>query len=148
MVILAIVNKNCREFEKMGPGMEGAFFGGVPPFFMLFFIIVISVIVITIIRSVIRYSKNAAAPQLQTRGRVVAKRMHVSNHTSMNNDHPQHHSSTQYYVTFETDNGERMELVLKGREYGLLAEGDEGILTYQGEWFIDFKRSTTVNSLV
>lgn len=50
-------------------------------------------------------------------------------------------SSTTYYTTFETEAGERIELALSGKEYGLIVEGDEGELIYQGEWFKQFKRS-------
>ena len=67
---------------------------------------------------------------------MVAKRASVSHH-----HHENHMStSTTYYVTFEFINKERLELRLSGREYGLLAEGDRGILSFQGSRFIDFKR--------
>lgn len=53
-----------------------------------------------------------------------------------------HHNttSTRYYVTFEMDDRQRIELTSNGRQYGLLAEGVTGLLTFQGEWFKDFKR--------
>ena len=31
---------------------------------------------------------------------------------------------TSYYVTFQVESGDRMELSVSGREYGMLAEGD------------------------
>ena len=37
---------------------------------------------------------------------------------------------TRYFVTFELENGGRVELGVKDSEYGMLAEGDQGLLTY------------------
>ena len=50
-------------------------------------------------------------------------------------------SSTSYYATFQVESGDRMELLLNGREYGLLAEGDRGWLTFQGTRYLGFERT-------
>ena len=50
------------------------------------------------------------------------------------------HSHTNYYVTFEVESGDRMELELQGHEYGLLVEGDKGKLTFQGTRYLGFER--------
>lgn len=42
---------------------------------------------------------------------------------------------TRHYVTFERPDGQRIELPMKGEEFGMLAEGDQGQLTHQGTWF-------------
>ncbi|MFJ7649561.1 DUF2500 domain-containing protein [Lysinibacillus sp. NPDC097279] len=47
---------------------------------------------------------------------------------------------TSYYVTFEVQSGDRLELKLDGRSYGQLAEHDFGILTFQGTRFKTFER--------
>ena len=44
------------------------------------------------------------------------------------------------YVTFQVESGDRMELAVSGREYGMLAEGDIGKLTFQGTRYLAFKR--------
>ena len=49
-------------------------------------------------------------------------------------------SSTSYYVTFQVESGDRMELSVKSSEYGMLAEGDSGRLTFQGTRFLGFER--------
>lgn len=49
-------------------------------------------------------------------------------------------SSTSYYVTFQVESGDRMELQVSGREYGMLAEGDIGKLTFQGTRYLSFER--------
>jgi hypothetical protein len=66
--------------------------------------------------------------------RVVAKRTEVSG--GGNNMA----ASTSHYVTFEMEAGERREFSLSGSEYGMLAEGDDGILARQGTWYKDFQR--------
>ena len=68
---------------------------------------------------------------------VVTKRTDVSSH------HHQAHTShsTTYYATFEVDSGDRMEFALSGPEYGLLAEGDRGSLTFQGTRYLSFERT-------
>lgn len=122
----------------MGPGFGGGFFGGMPPFFMLFFIFVVGMIIFSMITSAKRYHKNATSPILTQHAKVITKRTSVTRHHSSNNNVGSTH--THYFVTFETDAGQRMELTTSGQEYGMLAEGDQGLVTYQGEWFKEFKR--------
>ena len=47
---------------------------------------------------------------------------------------------TRHFVTFELENGGRVELGVKDSEYGMLAEGDQGLLTYQGTRYIGFEQ--------
>lgn len=120
-------------------------FNSAPGSFQVFFVIILTVIVFGAIISAINYSKNASAPILQIRAKVVGKRTQVTGHTQMhghNGGSNMHHNSTstRYYVTFELEDRQRMELSANGRQYGLLAEGDIGLLTYQREWFKDFER--------
>jgi len=52
-----------------------------------------------------------------------------------------HHSAnTTYYVTFEVESGDRMEFKVSDKEYGMLAEGDKGKLTFQGSRYKEFTR--------
>ena len=51
-------------------------------------------------------------------------------------------TSTHYYVTFQFDSGDRLELHVPGREYGMMAEGDVGDLTFQGTRYLGFDRHT------
>lgn len=43
-----------------------------------------------------------------------------------------------YYITFETQDCQRLELAVASDTFQRLAEGDTGILTYQGSQYIDF----------
>ncbi len=89
------------------------------------------------------------SPRLTVAAKVVSKRTHVSRHNHMDaGDMPDMHagfmtSSTWYYATFEVSSGDRMELHLSGSEYGMLAQGDRGMLTFQGSRYLGFERTDT-----
>jgi len=51
-------------------------------------------------------------------------------------------STTKYYVTFEElVTGERMEFKVSDRMYGMIAEGDDGVLVHQGTRYHGFERN-------
>lgn len=101
--------------------------------FFLAYFLVFGVILVTIIRQIAQWSKNNHSPKLTVPAVILAKRGQVSRH--------QHRSYTSYYVTFQVESGDRMELSLTGQEYGLLVEGDRGKLTFQGTRFLGFERT-------
>lgn len=114
-----------------------------PVMFMLMFGLFFVIFVITIIKGIANTARNAQSPIITVEAKVVGKRMDVSTHHHHNADNAamsHDTSSTTYYITFETEHGERLELSLSGRMYGLIIEGDLGKLTYQGTWFKDFQR--------
>ena len=43
-------------------------------------------------------------------------------------------------VTFQVESGDRIELQVKGNEYGMLVEGDYGKLSFQGTRYLGFER--------
>lgn len=77
---------------------------------------------------------NNSQPKIPVEAKVISKR------TSVSGGHNNNRASTSYFVTFEFINGERLELSMPGVEFGFLAEGDRGILTFQGRRYIGFKR--------
>ncbi len=107
-------------------------------FFIVTFVLVIGVFVVTIGKGLAQWNKNNHSPRLTVHARVIGKRTNVSRHRSGTTG--MGHTSTTYYVTFEVESGDRMELLLPGTEYGLLLEGDEGNLTFQGTRFLTFDR--------
>lgn len=118
--------------------MSSFMFGGA--FEVLFFIMFGTVFVMVIIgfaRNIIQWGKNNNSPRLSVEAFVVAKRTSVSYHHSHNHASS---SSTWYYVTFQVASGDRMELSVRGSDYGMLAEGDVGILTFQGTRYLSFER--------
>ena len=82
-------------------------------------------------------------PRLTVDAELVSRRTEVSTfHHGGHNGTDMCHtsSSTTYYVTFQVDSGDRMEFSVSGQEYGLLAEGDRGKLTFQGTRYLGFER--------
>ena len=51
------------------------------------------------------------------------------------------HTFTTYYVTFQVESGDRMELTVSGSDYGMLVEGDIGKLNFQGTRYLGFQRN-------
>lgn len=91
------------------------------------------------IKGIGQWNKNNKSPRLTVAAKVVAKRTDVTMHH--NPDMHTHYHSTWFYVTFEVESGDRMELSVGGHEYGLLVEGDCGRLSFQGTRFLGFERS-------
>ena len=110
--------------------------------FSLVFILVIGMFIVTAVKGIGQWSKNNNSPRLTVLATVVAKRTNVSRHHHGGaNNHHHHHTSTSYYVTFQVESGDRMELHVAGHEYGLLIEGDRGNLTFQGTRYLGFERT-------
>jgi len=114
-------------------------FGAFGVMFTIVFVLAIGIFVITAAKGIGEWNKNNNSPRLTVPAVVVAKRTNISRHHSAGNHH-HHHTSTSYYVTFEVDSGDRMELHVDGTEYGLLVEGDLGELTFQGTRYLGFER--------
>ena len=109
-------------------------------FFIVFGIILI-VFVVTFVRGIGEWHKNNNSPRLTVPAKVVSKRTSVSHgHHHSASGHMHTTGSTRYYATFEVESGDRMELALSGSEYGMLAEGDTGKLTFQGTRYLSFER--------
>lgn len=109
--------------------------------FYLVFAIVIGGFIVTAVRGVSTWHKNNNSPRLTVRATVVFKRQNTRVHHHHNDNTAIHTStSTSYYATFQFDSGDRLELPVSGPEYGLLAEGDTGDLTFQGTRYLGFDR--------
>lgn len=121
----------------MGFSSFGSPFEGFSLFSIMFTLVplfVIGVFLYIIISGIARWSRNNASPRLNRPARIVSKRPHTWGGSGNSSAH------TSYYVTFEFEDGERLELPVRDQEYGMMAEGDYGILTHQGTRFIDFQR--------
>ena len=125
----------------MGYGGFGVGFDLMSIIFPLFFLVFIVVFAAIVIKGISQWNKNNHSPRLTVPATIVAKRTNVSRHRhgGANGLH-HHHTSTSYYVTFQVESGDRMELRVDGMEYGLLVEGDEGKLTFQGTRYLGFER--------
>jgi hypothetical protein len=119
------------------------YFGGVEMFeifFGLFFIIFLGFFVYNVIMNVRQWHRNNNSPRLSVDATVVTKRSHTTHNHHHHNEHMHTTTSTSYYVTFQVQSGDRMELGVKSYDYGMLVEGDYGVLTFQGTRFLGFER--------
>ena len=120
-------------------------FGGDPGFGVTFsimqimvpamFVLVFGIIIVTMVRGIGEWNKNNQSPKLTVPVTVVAKRSDV--HRGIETMH----TFTSYYVTFQVESGDRMEFEISDMEYGMLAEGDSGELTFQGTRYLNFQRN-------
>jgi len=102
-----------------------------PIFIFLFF----GALLFVICKGIFQWSKNNRSPVLSVEAQVVNMREDVS--TSAENS-----SATWYYATFQVESGDRIELSVSGKEYGMLAQGDTGRLTFQGTRYLNFQRGS------
>ncbi len=122
----------------------GLFFGGgFQILFFLIFFLIIGVFLATMIRGIGQWHKNNQSPRLTVEATVVTKRTNVSRHHHHNGAGHMGHTSTSttYFVTFQVASGDRMELQMDGYQYGMLAEGDRGRLSFQGTRYLGFERT-------
>ena len=114
-------------------------FGLVDLIFPLFFILFIGVFIYIIVGNITQWHKNNNSPIVDAEATIVSKRQHRSTHHTGADNIP--HTTNTYYVTFEFLSGDRLELSVRGSEYGMLAEGDRGILKFQGTRYLGFERN-------
>ena len=96
-------------------------------------VFVIGMFIYVIVSGIGTWHKNNNSPRLSVPVKIVTKRAHID---VSNGD-----SHTTYYVTFEAESGDRTEFRVSGREYGSIAEGDQGKLTFQGTRYLSFDRN-------
>ena len=104
---------------------------------MEIFVVVWVVLFIYIIaKNIGQFIENENSPVLTVSATIVDKRRKTHHHHS--NGH--HHHSHSYHITFETQDGEILELRVKRYEYNGLEVGDRGMLTHQGTRYKGFER--------
>ena len=94
-------------------------------FISMVFFIVFGTIAFVILNGIKQWVKNNNSPELTVPAKIVTKRTDTRGGSGNSSAH------TSYYVTFEVQSGDRLELKLDGRSYGQLAEHDFGILRFQ-----------------
>jgi len=120
-----------------GSGFFG-FISELPLFFILFGGLLITLVIgafsYAIIKGLKTWSSNNAAEVMVQRCKVVDKRTEVSGGSGDSS------ASTNYFITFEFEDGSRKEMHVRGNYYGLTTVGDQGELSYQGTRFKEFIR--------
>lgn len=113
--------------------------------FVLVFALAIGMFIAIAVKGITQWNKNNHSPRLTVPAAVVAKRTNVSHHRHHSGTGMHHTThSTTYYVTFQVESGDRMELHVAGHEFGMLIEGDRGMLTFQGTRYLDFERKPDI----
>lgn len=108
------------------------------------FVLVFGIIIATMVRGVGEWNKNNHSPKLSVPAKVVSRRTAVSRHHHHHHQgNGMHHTytTTSYYATFQVESGDRIEFLVSGSEYGMLAEGDSGELTFQESRYLKFQRN-------
>ena len=121
--------------------------GGIDLFAIAFSIILLMFIVafiIFVVKGISEWSYNNKQPILNIDCKVVSKRINFSENGGYTDANGHSHvgsSSTSYYVTFEFENKDRMEVHVSGKIYGSIVENDVGRLKFQGTRFLDFNKN-------
>lgn len=114
--------------------------------FPVMFIIIFIMVIVSFVNGGITWHKNNNSPRLTVSAKIVSKRQNTTYHNHPNagdvsGAHGYHSiANTTYYVTFQFESGDCMEMAVPGSEYGMLAEQDEGKLTFQGTRYLSFNR--------
>ncbi|MCD8075135.1 MAG: DUF2500 domain-containing protein [Lachnospiraceae bacterium] len=125
----------------------GMGFGMFDILFTVIFICVIVIFIVTAVKGLATWNRNNHAPRLSVSAVVVTKRtdMTYDQHANAGDATGAHGfhttTTTRYYATFQVESGDRMEFHVNRSEYGMLAEGDRGTLTFQGTRYLGFERS-------
>ena len=102
----------------------------------IFVVIWLVLFIYIIAKNIGQFIENENSPVLTVSATIVDKRRRTHHHHHSNG----HHVSHSYLVTFETQDGELLELRVKRYEYNELEVGDRGMLTYQGTRYKGFER--------
>ncbi|MFZ5353218.1 MAG: DUF2500 domain-containing protein [Bacillota bacterium] len=114
--------------------MDNFMFNSLPFIVFIIFAIVIMGFVVVFVKGISEYIRNNNTPQKSEPARIINNRTHTwGGYGNMA-------ARTSYYMTFELENGERMEFAVSAQFAGMHIEGDTGILTHQGTRFISFER--------
>lgn len=117
--------------------IDRGMFSTIPIIVIIGFIVVIGVILFVAMKGMVEWSTNNNSPQESVSAVVVTKRTHTSGGSGDSM------ARTSYYVTFQMESGKRQEFGIRAKEYGMLAEGDVGLLTYQGTRYLHFECNET-----
>lgn len=95
-------------------------------FFFIMFFGILAFIIFVVFTMIRKSNAHRKLPRVTTYAKLIEKRTYSSE------------KFTYYYATFELQSGDRMEIRVPRERAGLIVEGDEGELTFQGDMFVDF----------
>ena len=97
---------------------------------------VLCVFAFTFVKGISEWVSNNNSPRLSVEATVVDKYSRSHHHRHGGHAHMSH----SYFVTFQFESGDRMELKVPRADFGLLVAGDVGTLSFQGTRFLGFER--------
>ena len=135
-LVMLIVLYACTVL--FGDGTPGLLYGIVPEEIcrLIFTLVYLSAAALVASYLKVRWTleKPAAALETTVAATVVSKEVKQGTHESGRSV-----MGYSFTVTFLTENGQTLELYAYEIEFGSLKEGMDGILTYRGRYFLDFK---------
>lgn len=123
--------------ESIHGGGNILFFQITVPILLLFFI---GFIIYLNVREIFEWHQSTKLPISTEQVNAVRKRSQVIHHMHQFEIHLYYPSSSYYFVTFENQHGKLIELEMNEMEYSQIAEGDIGVITYQGKILLEFAR--------
>lgn len=126
-------------------GFYSPFDSGFGLFFSIFPVLFAAAFLFILIKGVSQWRKNNNSPRLTVECVVVDKRTDTTTHSTpvagdASGAHGFHTStSTDYYVTFQVESGDKIELCVSGSEYRQLSVGDQGKMAFQGTRYLGFE---------
>ena len=112
-------------------------------FYITIFIILFATIIgFSIIFIVVHWIKDKRSPRIVVYSTISNKRTQKDNVYRQRNAAPGMHTHKiiTYYVTFDSETGEQIELRVSKLKYSKLRKGYKGKLTFQGTKYIGFER--------
>ena len=97
------------------------------------------ILVLSIVRILVPWIKDRQSDIMNIQAIVLSKRSNEDVFSDIRTVTINTH--TYYYVTFLIKGGIQMEFRVPGEEYGMLAKGDSGKLTFQGRSYLGFERT-------
>lgn len=109
--------------------------------FDIVFLLMFGVFLFTNIKEIHECNKNNNSPKLTIDAKVVAKRSKVTNiHREGNGLIVFNKLTSIYYVTFQIESNDKIEMLVNLKDYKIINEGDCGKLTLQGTKYISFEK--------
>jgi len=107
-------------------GLGGSLFSVIP-------LVIIGVGAIALVRSLTKVARFASSPMIQSLARVADERTQVTGGGESSS------ARTSYFVTVETETGDRREYSISGRLAGQLAPDDMGVAYTRGGTLVEFR---------
>lgn len=115
--------------------------------FKIMIFLAVILLLVTVIKDVKEWRGNKKAPHYVVGASLISKRKNETKnrHTQVGDvsgargDHMK--ISTSYYITFQVTGGDCIEFKVHEKEYGMVREGEYGVLSFQGTKYLGFHRT-------